>query len=84
MEIIIDIPEEIYKSSKKECAENDSLIIDTFTLAIGNGKPLPEPQYWVYKKGKGWFCPDCDKVGDEHFNYCPYCATPLKLQGERR
>ena len=40
MKIIIDIPEEIYKSSKKECAENDSLIIDTFTLAIGNGTPL--------------------------------------------
>ena len=42
IELVINIPEEIYKSSKKECDENDSLIIDTFTYAIGNGTPLPK------------------------------------------
>lgn len=42
MKLIIDIDEEIYKSSKQECAENDSLIIDNFTLTIGNGIPLEE------------------------------------------
>ena len=42
MKLIIDIDEEIYKSSKEECDENDSLIIDNFTLAIGNGTLLSE------------------------------------------
>ena len=42
VELVIKIPEEIYKSCKKECDENDSLIIDTFTYAIGNGTPLPK------------------------------------------
>lgn len=42
MKLIIDIDEEIYEYSKKECDENDSLIIDNFTLAIGNGIPLEE------------------------------------------
>lgn len=42
IELVIKISEEIYKSSKKECAENNSLIIDNFTLAIGNGTPLPK------------------------------------------
>jgi len=42
IELLIKIPEEIYESSKKECEENDSLIIDTFTYAIGNGTPLPK------------------------------------------
>lgn len=42
MKIVIDIPEGIYESCKKECNENDSLIIDTFTYAIGNGTPLPK------------------------------------------
>ena len=42
MKLIIDIDEKIYKESKKECKENDSLIIDTFTYAIGNGIPLEE------------------------------------------
>ena len=41
IELIIKIPEEIYVSSKRECEENDSLI-DTFTYAIGNGRPLEE------------------------------------------
>ena len=68
MEIIIDIPKELCISYKGR------------PPTIANVAPLPEPKYWVYKKGKGWFCPDCDRVGDEHFNYCPYCATPLKLK----
>lgn len=42
IELVIKIDEEIYKSSKKECAEKDSLIIDNFTLAIGNGILLSE------------------------------------------
>lgn len=42
MKLIIDIDKEIYKSIKKECDENDSLIIDTFTYAIGNGTPLED------------------------------------------
>ena len=42
MELIIDIPEEIYESSKRECKENDDLIIDTFTFAIGYGTPIPD------------------------------------------
>lgn len=40
MQLVIDIPEKIYESSKRECEENDALIVDTFTLAIGNGIPL--------------------------------------------
>ena len=42
MKLIIDIDKEIYESSKRECAENDDLIIDTFTLAIGYGTPIPD------------------------------------------
>lgn len=42
MKLIIDIDEEIYESSKRECEETDSFIIDTFTLAIGNGTPIPD------------------------------------------
>lgn len=42
MKVIIDIDEEIYESSKRECEETDSFIIDTFTLAIGNGTPIPD------------------------------------------
>ena len=42
IELVIKIDEGIYKSSKQECAENDSLIIDNFTLTIGNGIPLAE------------------------------------------
>ena len=42
MKLIIDIDEEIYKSSKRECEETDDLIIDTFTFAIGNGTPIPD------------------------------------------
>ena len=42
IELVIKIPEDIYEISKKECEENDVLIIDTFTYAIGNGKPLEE------------------------------------------
>ena len=42
MRLIIDIPEEMYKSCKRECEETDDLIIDTFTFAIGNGAPIPD------------------------------------------
>lgn len=42
IELVIKIPKEIYESSKRECEETDDLIIDTFTLAIGNGTPLPK------------------------------------------
>ena len=40
MKVLIDIPEEMYKSCKRECEETDALIIDTFTFAIGNGTPI--------------------------------------------
>lgn len=42
MKLIIDIDKEIYESSKRECEESDDLIIDTFTLAIGYGTPIPD------------------------------------------
>ena len=81
MEIIIDIPEEVRVNITRvgllRVSDEDKQIV---SMAINSAKPLPQTQYWVYKQGKGWFCPECDTVGDTHFNYCPYCATPLKLK----
>ena len=79
MEIIIDIPEDTFEWMKKYKVLIDEDIIEV-SKALADGKPLPQTQYWVYKQGKGWFCPECDTVGDTHFNYCPYCATPLKVK----
>lgn len=42
LELVIKIDKELYESCKRECKETDDLIIDTFTLLIGYGKPLPK------------------------------------------
>ena len=42
IELVIKIPEKTYIESKIECEENDKLIINTFTYAIGKGIPLPK------------------------------------------
>lgn len=42
MQIVINTSKVIYESCKKECEENDALIIDNYTYAIGTGKPLPK------------------------------------------
>ena len=42
LELVIKIPRVIYESCKQECEENDALIIDNYTYAIGTGTPLPK------------------------------------------
>lgn len=70
IELVIKIPEGIYESSKRECEENDSLIIDTFTYAIGNGTLLP--------KGHGRLI-DADALLKEHplFDTYPFPSTAI-------
>lgn len=78
IELLIKIPEEIYESSKKECDENDSLIIDTFTYAIGNGIPLP--------KGHGRLI-DADVLVDgfeDNYEFCEVVnATPTIIEADK-
>ena len=78
IELVIKIPEEIYESSKKECDENDSLIIDTFTYAIGNGTPLP--------KGHGRLI-DADVLVDgfeDNYEFCEVVnATPTIIEADK-
>lgn len=78
IELVIKIDEEIYKSSKQECAEKDSLIIDNFTLAIGNGKPLP--------KGHGRLI-DADVLADgfeDNYEFCEEVnATPTIIEADK-
>jgi len=42
VEVVIRISKEVYEWCKKECEENDALIVDNDTYAIGTGTPLPK------------------------------------------
>ena len=42
VEVVIKISKEVYEWYKKECEENDALIVDNNTYAIGTGTPLPK------------------------------------------
>ena len=69
IELVIKIPEEIYESSKRECEENDSLIIDNFTLAIANGTPLPKGHGRL--KDVDWIENNCDEHhSDKDGSWC--------------
>ena len=81
MKLIIDIDEKIYKESKKECEENDSLIIDTFTYAIGNGIPFEFGNLSVEAIEESSHCPACIHYvqGDVPNVFCEKCKNRDEL-----
>lgn len=84
IELIIKIPEEIYKSSKKECNENNSLIIDTYTYAIANGTPLSKGHGRIIDENK---ISKCEQIGlamkDSNTNRCLLTDAPTIVEADK-
>lgn len=76
IELVIKIDKELYESCKRECKETDDLIIDTFTLLIGYGKPLP--------KGHGRLIDEDEIAGDGSWDFADRLgATPTIIEADK-
>lgn len=90
MQLIIDIPENVYKYLKQEWVNipEDDSVINQIMHGILYGTPIEErPQSeWYYNYQNGWHCSICHTSvkdmptvnGKADFHFCPNCGAKMK------